>query len=174
MSKHFGQPLIVFGECYPNNIYYDQWENGTYFKSRGYFQLWQFESKIANGIEIVTEISGSNQTHPIVSCRQFFKMWWTIILFPVSINQFRNYEPWTSTKFVVCAGLVKASFEHKSEWKNPGSGNEIYQNSQLEKKIGNQGPKNWQYLVKLKLVFSQIKKVWSDQNKFWGKKNHDS
>ena len=71
MSKHFGQPLKVFGECYPNNIYYDQWENGTYFKSRGYFQLWQFESKIANGIEIVTEISSSNQTHPIVSCRQF-------------------------------------------------------------------------------------------------------
>ena len=68
MSKHFGQPLKVFGECYPNNIYYDQWENGTYFKSRGYFQLWQFESKIANGIEIVTEISSSNQTHPIVSC----------------------------------------------------------------------------------------------------------
>ena len=69
MSQHFSQPLKVFGECYPNNIYYDQWDNGTYFKSRGYFQLWQFESKIANGIEIVTEISGSSQTHPIVSCK---------------------------------------------------------------------------------------------------------
>ena len=81
MSKQFGQPLKVFGECYPNNIYYDQWKNGTYFKSRGYFQLWQFESKIANGIQIVTDISDSNQTHPIVSCRKFFKIYREIFNF---------------------------------------------------------------------------------------------
>ena len=67
MSNNINVPLKVLGECHPNNIYYDQWENGTYFKSGGYFKLWQIESKIANGIEIVTEISHSNKTHPIVS-----------------------------------------------------------------------------------------------------------
>ena len=60
------RPLKLFGECYPNNIWYDQWRNGTYFKSRNFYRLWEFESKFENGIEIVTNISASNQTHPVV------------------------------------------------------------------------------------------------------------
>jgi hypothetical protein len=60
------RPLRVFGECYPNNIWYEQWENGTYFKSANFFLLWQFESKFEKGIEIVTGMSASNQTHPVV------------------------------------------------------------------------------------------------------------
>ena len=60
------RPLKLFGECYPNNIWYDQWRNGTYFKSRNFYRLWEFESKFENGIEIVTDISASSQTHPVV------------------------------------------------------------------------------------------------------------
>ena len=49
------RPLRIFGECYPNNMWYEQWDNGTVFKGTGsLFYLMNFKSKLQNEIEIVT------------------------------------------------------------------------------------------------------------------------
>ena len=89
MSETTKRPLKVFGECYPNNIWYEQWENGTYYKSRNYFLLWQIESKFEKGIEIVTEMSASNHTHPVVN----------LILFQFAVLEIKS-EKELLTKFV--------------------------------------------------------------------------
>ena len=63
------RPLRVFGECDPNNVWYEQWDNGTVFKGRSLFNLLQFKSKFQNGIEIITQVSKSSQIHPAVSSK---------------------------------------------------------------------------------------------------------
>ena len=63
------RPLRVFGECDPNNVWYEQWDNGTVFKGGSLFNLLQFKSKFQNGIEIITQVSKSNQIHPAVSSK---------------------------------------------------------------------------------------------------------
>lgn len=60
------RPLKLFGECYPNNVWYEQWDNGTLFKGGNLYKLWHFESKFSKGVEIITQISKSNRTHPVV------------------------------------------------------------------------------------------------------------
>ena len=44
MSDSVGRPLKVFGECDPNNVWYEQWDNGTYFKGGNLYYLWKFKS----------------------------------------------------------------------------------------------------------------------------------
>jgi hypothetical protein len=61
------RPLRVFGECDPNNVWYEQWDNGTVFKGGNLFNLLQFKSKFPSGIEIVTQVSKSSKMHPAVS-----------------------------------------------------------------------------------------------------------
>ena len=59
--------LKLLGECYPQNSWYETWNNGTIFKGNGLHALLQFQSKFASGIEIVTDVSTSNLTHPVVT-----------------------------------------------------------------------------------------------------------
>ena len=59
--------LKIFGECYPINSWYETWDNGTIFKGEGLHVLKQFHSKFVSGIEIVTELSQSSVTHPVVN-----------------------------------------------------------------------------------------------------------
>ena len=63
------RPLRVFGECDPNNVWYEQWDNGTVFKGGSLFNLLQFKSKFQKGIEVITQLSKSNQINPAVSSK---------------------------------------------------------------------------------------------------------
>ena len=50
MFETLKRPLKVFGECDPNNVWYEKWDNGTFFKGGQLFELWQFQSKFKKGI----------------------------------------------------------------------------------------------------------------------------
>ena len=61
------KPLKVFIECYPNNMWYEDVGNGTYVvKGEGSWVMWNTIATFPAGIEIVTDLSESSVTHPVV------------------------------------------------------------------------------------------------------------
>ena len=73
MFETLKRPLKVFGECDPNNVWYEKWDNGTFFKGSQLFELWQFQSKFEKGIEIITQVSKSSKIHPAVNTISYQK-----------------------------------------------------------------------------------------------------
>ena len=76
MFETLKRPLKVFGECDPNNVWYEKWDNGTFFKGGQLFELWQFQSKFEKGIQIITQVSKSNKIHPAVYTILVTKNFW--------------------------------------------------------------------------------------------------
>lgn len=60
------RPLKLFGECYPDNAWYESWDNGTFFSGADFYKLWYYKHRFQHGIEIVTNVSASSKTHPVV------------------------------------------------------------------------------------------------------------
>lgn len=62
------RPLKLFGECYPNNAWYEARENGTFFGGLDYYKLWYYRDRFQHGIEIVANVSTTpSEIHPVVS-----------------------------------------------------------------------------------------------------------
>ncbi len=61
------KPLKVFAECFPDNLFYGNLGNGTHvLKGRGPWLLWNTRASYPAGFDIVTDVSQSSVTHPVV------------------------------------------------------------------------------------------------------------